>query len=407
MKLKNIIVGDVVKIVPEDAFVRFCEAIGVSEENQKNKFEVRYVDFNPEKPSDVFYVISDPTKPIGENNMYGLHKNRLEVVKGNPTTVSFDDSIGEMLTFNGIGKKILEVLNKCNIRDIEKDYLEFDDNSKLITYIPFDKIKYMNYDFYNEELRKKYAKPIKPIKIIQEILENNKDKTSIILTQDVVDELLACINKEINADFVIVSGKDISKYYNENTYMEQKGTLGNSCMKHAKYEKMGVFYMYEDYAEMVILKDKGTDKIYGRAILWTLHGDTRFEGRKLLDRIYTTNDAFVGMFKQFAYKNKFLCLKTQTYGTYTFLDNDNVVNMDGVDVYVNVDPKINGYMLFPYIDTFYFTFKNHLDRLYHCGFTRGKETGPIVAEYHRTCGVRSVTSEGRDLGMLDGGRTND
>ena len=35
-------------------------------------------------------------------------------------------------------------------------------------------------------------------------------------------------------NFVLVSGSDITKYYNEENYYEVKGTLGNSCMRHSE-----------------------------------------------------------------------------------------------------------------------------------------------------------------------------
>ena len=396
MKLKSIMVGDIVKVVPEDAFAKVCDFL--ENKHLKNEFEVRYIDYNDKKQSEVWYAIIPKGLDIAETKVVGLKKSRLEVITPVEIDISIHGSINEMLSFNATGKKVLKEITNSNIREIEKDYFmaELEDGEYVISYIPFEKIRYMDNDFYNKDLRSKYARKIKPIKIIQEIINIKNNK---FLTQDIVDGLLACINKEIDADFVIVSGKDISKYYNEKKYASLDGTLGNSCMRHHSLSIGGAFYIYEDCAEMVILKDKKEDKILGRAILWTMHGDSEFEGKKLLDRIYTINDSMVGLFIKFAIDNGFYYLKRQTYGTHVFLFNEKEIDMEGKDVYVNVPDRINNYMSYPYIDTFQVKLKKHLDRLYmRCWADDNK----YVAIYNCTGGVRSISSDGQVLGLRRG-----
>lgn len=394
--LKSIMVGDIVK-VKDGSFGKFCDVIGMTPEN---RFEVKYIDFDSKAPLNTRYVIS-----VNGEKKLGLKKNVLEVIVGNTTILTVDDKLEEMLCFNNTGKEILNLMKKCNIRSIEKDFLSFNEKDKMITYIPYEKLKNMGFKYYDEKLRAKYAKPIKPIKIIQEILLANPQIT-INLSQEIIDNLLSCVNKEINAKLILVSGPDISKYYSEEYYMAQTGTLGNSCMKYKKYGKAGVFHLYEDSAEMLILKDNNSDKIYGRAIVWTLKGETEYAGRKFVDRIYTTNDAFVGIFKQFAFDNNMLCLDKQAYGTHTFVDNGQSINVSGMDIYVEINPRINGYMFHPYIDTFFLQGKTHMNRLYHNGVDE-EHFGKLIANYHRTCGRRETTSAGRQLGLRDGGSLDD
>lgn len=91
-------------------------------------------------------------------------------------------------------------------------------------------------------------------------------------------------------DFVIVTGNEIIKYYNEETYYSYSGSLGNSCMRHSDCETF--FDLYKDLAQMLIcIKDK---KIRGRAIIWKLKDKT------LMDRVYVCDDYVEQQFIDYA-----------------------------------------------------------------------------------------------------------
>lgn len=93
-------------------------------------------------------------------------------------------------------------------------------------------------------------------------------------------------------EFVLVEGSDITKYYNEENYVECKGTLGNSCMRYSECENY--FKVYEDHAKMLICRKE--DKILGRAIVWELPEGT------FMDRIYTCYDYLENQFIDYAEK---------------------------------------------------------------------------------------------------------
>ena len=395
MKLKNVIIGDIVKVVPDDAYKKVCDFLK-RDYNSKNLFEVRYIEYNDKDPQDTWYVLVEIGKNMEDTQCISLKKKRLEVVSPVGVCINIDMSFSEMLSFNKVGKDILSKIESCNIRNLERNHYSVivEDGEYMVTCIPFDKIRLFKNDYYNEQLRSKYCQKIKPIKIIQELLGET-------LPQEKIDGLLACINKEIDADFEIVRGKDITKYYNEAYYASEAGTLGRSCMRYGKLGLKGTFYIYEDYAEMIILKDRKSDVIYGRAILWTLHGDKEIEGKKFMDRIYTTNDSFVGIFKKFAIDNGFYYLKKQTYSQNIMMFGNEEINMNYLsDIYVNIGTRINQYMFYPYIDTFQYELSDKSGRLYpNIDFSN---SNTVLCSYNYTGGCRCITSIGRKAGYRSG-----
>ncbi len=107
-----------------------------------------------------------------------------------------------------------------------------------------------------------------------------------ISTQAVAIATEALAPEESKPEMLLVSGKDIGKYYQGSRYYESKGELGSSCMR-AKSE--GFFSMYNDnpnQISLLIVKDRKLDKIHGRALVWTMA-----DGRRFIDRRYGTTPA--------------------------------------------------------------------------------------------------------------------
>jgi hypothetical protein len=106
------------------------------------------------------------------------------------------------------------------------------------------------------------------------------------------------------AKFDVVRGDKIAFWYKSANYESQQGQLGNSCMKEKGPDYFKIYTENPEVCQMVILYDNNgkisdgkyvSDKIRGRAIVWTLSDGTIF-----VDRIYTNNDSDIELFKQFA-----------------------------------------------------------------------------------------------------------
>lgn len=119
--------------------------------------------------------------------------------------------------------------------------------------------------------------------------------------------------------FDIAESSYIIHWYNYENYTHGgKGTLGNSCMADVPDSWLYIYKANPDVCNLVILYDddgKITDgkyksnKIIGRALLWT----TR-DGYKFMDRIYTSNDSDVDLFKKYADKNGWWAKRNQNSG---------------------------------------------------------------------------------------------
>lgn len=115
---------------------------------------------------------------------------------------------------------------------------------------------------------------------------------------------------ELAKDFKVVQGEDIKKWYNEKNY-DNGGSLGNSCMKYSECQSFFNLYIKNPKRiKMLILTDPTGKKLLGRAILWKnvyfrLDGEEKDERERVtfMDRIYSSDDSTVDLFKIYAAKN--------------------------------------------------------------------------------------------------------
>ena len=132
--------------------------------------------------------------------------------------------------------------------------------------------------------------------------------------------------------FKVVSGEEIRKWYNEVNYSGSNGggQLNNSCMRFGRCSKY--FDIYVDnptVCQLLILMDSTGKKIDGRALLWKTEN-----GENFMDRVYTSKDSYMKLFKQWGEQNNY---QMKSY------------NYKGEPVIVKVKPKI--YSDYPYMDT--------------------------------------------------------
>lgn len=152
-------------------------------------------------------------------------------------------------------------------------------------------------------------------------------------------------NKE-QFKLTVVNGDDIKRYYHWESYLNDRGTLGVSCMKHDSCQKyLNVYSDNTDNVSMLVMTD---DKGYlmGRAILW------QFETYKLMDRIYTVNDEKLQLhFKKWATDNGYLYKSEQNWYNTLFFEN---MNTPKKELYLKLDLPSKNFRYYPYVDTFKF-----------------------------------------------------
>jgi hypothetical protein len=143
-------------------------------------------------------------------------------------------------------------------------------------------------------------------------------------------------------NFKIVKGEDIRKSYLGTSYLNDSGSLGNSCMKYAKCQKfLDIYVENEDKVQLIVLTKE--EKVAGRAILWTDSNN-----QKVMDRIYTNNSADEQLFKDFASSNNFLYKNEQNMSSdVPFIKPDGDKNH-----MITIELKVKDYNYYPYMDSF-------------------------------------------------------
>ena len=163
---------------------------------------------------------------------------------------------------------------------------------------------------------------------------------------------------DILKQFDIVQGNDIIHWYWHDQYQSGGGSLNNSCMAHADSEWLEIYSKNSEVSLVILYDDNGTiedgkyvsTKIKGRAVLWDCKvngNDTQF-----LDRIYTSQDSDVGIFKQFAEKNGWWYKKEQSMSPDEKLTDGSQDLRDATLTCKVTSANPSGY--YPYMDTFIF-----------------------------------------------------
>jgi hypothetical protein len=210
-----------------------------------------------------------------------------------------------------------------------------------MTYLPANKESVIT---ENDTWLKTGRQEIKYGKGIRKIFSNVYD-----ITEKDVETLSNKLSERFKfcGEFVVVTGKDITKYYHVNTYANNAGTLNSSCMRGSSCQSF--FGIYEDNAKMLIALNKD-GKVMGRAILWDeVHTDNYDEPIKLMDRIYG-NDITIEAFKTWAYNNNYFHKAYQNYS-----DADVVImpnssrSKETIEMWIDVKGP---YETYPYMDTF-------------------------------------------------------
>lgn len=163
---------------------------------------------------------------------------------------------------------------------------------------------------------------------------------------------------ETFGNFELVEGKDIKKYYHYSNYAENKGILGNSCMKGDTHQKfLNIYSKNTENVSLLILKDGNTDKIMGRAIVWKninmrpgSKEDTKSFKVNLMDRIYSYDDYVTEQFKMYAKIKGWAYKQTQnSVRVGPFIYNNEILSDDTKFFFYL--KNIKNVKKFPYMDT--------------------------------------------------------
>jgi len=161
---------------------------------------------------------------------------------------------------------------------------------------------------------------------------------------------------EMSKDFEIVSGEDIRKYYSHRNYAPG-GSLSESCMKYDQCQQyLDIYCKNPNQVNMLILKNQH-GKITGRAIVWkniNLRLEDWEKPRKdvvtFMDRIYSTEESIVEMFKIYAKKMGWVYkYRQQADDELPLVYNGKTI--DNSKLYFYLDTTLGSESKFPFLDT--------------------------------------------------------
>lgn len=154
-------------------------------------------------------------------------------------------------------------------------------------------------------------------------------------------------------EFRIVKGKDIDKYYLEDNYLldyGSLGSLGSSCMRHSECVDRDFFEIYKDNCEMLIFVHKDQDKIIGRALLWKPEDLDEGNTGLMMDRVYSDEKVY-NKFFSWAANNGYYRKRYQSYDNECEFVPPTGSLDDTEEKRWSMDIDLTNYFNLPYMDT--------------------------------------------------------
>lgn len=230
--------------------------------------------------------------------------------------------------------------------------------------------------------------PIRIGRLVRAILNSAKITFNDKDIEDFTNQWKATYDfaKDALRQFDIVQGGKIAYWYNQDNYKEGGGTLNNSCMAEVDSDYFDIYTSNPQVSLVILYSDDGTiqgDKytattIKGRAILWD--ATINNQPGKFMDRIYTTHDSDVELFKQFAEKNGWWYKRSQSMEPSERITNGS----NTIEARIKVELSHSDFEYYPYCDTMCYL-NDANGNLYNYEMGEGKclrETGGGYDEYY-------------------------
>lgn len=197
-----------------------------------------------------------------------------------------------------------------------------------------------------------YTKSRNSIKIGKLVNKISTKKYTDKEVEDFVNSFKATIiyNQE---KFEIIEGDEIAFWYDESKYLNDKGSLGSSCMADMSKDTFNIYTKNPQVCRMLILKEG--DKISGRALVWKI--PNILDGVEyFMDRQYTNKDSDVDKFRNFAKEQgNWISKSNNTHYNYKGVihhqDSDNRLKLD-MEIQLLEYNGSYDYNTYPYVDTF-------------------------------------------------------
>lgn len=147
--------------------------------------------------------------------------------------------------------------------------------------------------------------------------------------------------------FQLVEGEEIRKWYLGENYYQEKGQLGNSCMRYTRCQPyLDIYVKNPEVCKLLIYKsEEDPEKIIGRALIWKIKSNPR-DIKMFMDRVYTVADSDRLLFQDWASENgvnygysgvKSIQLQNSAFDKYPYMDTFIYLNTETGDLTNNDD----------------------------------------------------------------------
>jgi len=133
-------------------------------------------------------------------------------------------------------------------------------------------------------------------------------------------EDILLFNGEDGFRFEMWDASEIPYAYHWESYAEESGTLGRSCMRSQEDQYKVMFYKHlGNNIKILVLLNKD-DLLIGRALVWqNCYNRKRKQKFKVMDRVYTTNNRYEVLFHRYAVDNDIIRKKLNSYTNNTLI----------------------------------------------------------------------------------------
>ncbi|MGL5715389.1 MAG: hypothetical protein ACRCX2_20390 [Paraclostridium sp.] len=239
----------------------------------------------------------------------------------------------------------------------EYNFMDISECGKFITYIAEDRLSRFDGNVWDAELRKKYATQKKIRGVLKALFDcSDEDMETVIM-----------LYGKTTISVEVLEGKELLQVFKRDNN-SPNGSIGQSCMlgKNNSY-----FKIYEDNAKVAVVKDDN-GKIILRAIIWQLYSDSSRKRITFMDRIYSSNDSMIPMLLNWAMKQGWYTLKSQTHSERNMVSpKGQLVPFD--DFHAKL--KEHSYENYPYVDTLYLICGNKAYASGHIGSAHSTSGG--------------------------------
>lgn len=242
-----------------------------------------------------FILENKAAKLLLEGNLMASEKflKKLNSIRGNP--------IADILHQSFYNKEFID-------KDLAQNWVDVSDKDDAVTFMSDRGAKRVDPMLGTGLFTTKGRNEIKVGRLARAILTELGKK---VVDKDIevfVNTYKAAL-EDVSKKFILVNGPIIKKYYLEDSYASQKGTLGDSCMKDESSQSYFKIYTKNpENCQLLVYLDEN-DKVLGRALVWKLHTKemytmdqkpTECPAEYFMDRVYTANDSDVIKFTNHA-----------------------------------------------------------------------------------------------------------